>query len=156
MDDINDAATFEPTEDLAAQVNRMIVTQLGGRRKRKQSRFGFIYTSFFLWCCLHIVLTLCHYYLNVCFRRFNDSDDEEDVENDAVPFASQAKRHTGEFDLRIFSEVMDVICFTFLPFPPTINLQKLDDCRADTLPSVTECFEEWQRLFFGGPFNVVV
>uniref|UniRef100_A0A914Y4S8 Origin recognition complex subunit 2 n=1 Tax=Panagrolaimus superbus TaxID=310955 RepID=A0A914Y4S8_9BILA len=69
------------TEDLAAQVNRMIVTQFGGRRKRKPSKKS----------------------------AENESDEDENVENEDSSLAAFPKRHKGEFDLSCFNEVMDII-----------------------------------------------
>uniref|UniRef100_A0AC35F976 Uncharacterized protein n=1 Tax=Panagrolaimus sp. PS1159 TaxID=55785 RepID=A0AC35F976_9BILA len=59
----------ETEEDLAAKVNKMIVTQFGGRRKRKASK------------------------KNV----ENESDeDENNAENEDLPLAAYPKRHQGE------------------------------------------------------------
>jgi origin recognition complex subunit 2 len=100
------------TEDLTAQINQMIVTQFGGRRKRKPS------------------------------KKANEHESEdEDVENEELPLAAHPKRHQGEFDLRCFSEVMDLI----------------DEENGDTsINSKRDYFAEWRNLFLHGEFSILV
>uniref|UniRef100_A0AC34F9Y2 Origin recognition complex subunit 2 n=1 Tax=Panagrolaimus sp. ES5 TaxID=591445 RepID=A0AC34F9Y2_9BILA len=99
-------------EDLAAQVNRMIVTQFGGRRKRKPSKKS----------------------------AENESDEDENVENEDSPSAAFPKRHRGEFDLRCFNEVMDII----------------DEKNNETNNSKRDYFAEWRSLFLHGDFNILL
>ena len=75
-------------------------------RDKNQSKFEFVF-----------------FWNNLLFRKTADpeSDIENEDENEELPLAAQPKRHMGNFDLRVFSEVMDVWFFYLYTPMCTIN-----------------------------------